>query len=109
MMTATDVVDFEKSQRETLRWLIIATLQAARPLGAAEPLILSTVTGVPHRVTALELRREMSYLEERGLILVAPMSKESPSWHARLTREGVDVADYTVPCGEGIARPRKYW
>ena len=105
----SDVIDFEKSSRETTRWLILATLNAARPLGAAEPLILSAITGVPHRVTALELRRELGYLEERGLVSIDPQSKESPAWHAKLTRDGVDVAEYTIPCDAGIARPRKYW
>lgn len=108
-MTDVDVIDFEKASRETLRWLIMATLNAARPLGAAEPLILSAISGIPHRVTALELRRELGYLEERGLILIPPSSKESPVWHARLTRAGVDVAEYTIACDAGIARPRKYW
>jgi hypothetical protein len=105
----TDVIDYEKASRETLRWLIMATLNAARPLGAAEPLILSAISGVPHRVTALELRREFSYLEERGLVSIDPASKESAAWHGKLTRDGVDVAEYTVACGAGIARPRKYW
>jgi len=105
----TDVIDYEKASRETLRWLILATLNAARPLGAAEPLILSAIAGIPFRVTALELRRELGYLEERGLASIDPASKESPSWHTKLTRAGVDVAEYTVPCDAGIARPRKYW
>jgi hypothetical protein len=105
----TDVIDFEKSSRETLRWLILATLNAARPLGAAEPLILSAITGIPHRVTALELRRELGYLEERDLVVIAPASKESPAWHGKLTRAGIDVVEYTVPCDAGIARPKKYW
>ncbi len=105
----TDVIDYEKASRETLRWLVIATLNAARPLGAAEPLILSAISGVPHRVTGLELRRELGYLEERGLVSIDPESKESPAWHGKLTRTSVDVAEYTVVCDPGIARPRKYW
>lgn len=105
----TEVIDYERASRETLRWLILATLNAARPLGAAEPLILSAIAGIPFRVTALELRRELSYLDERGLVSIDPASKESPAWHGKLTRAGVDVAEYTVPCDAGIARPRKYW
>lgn len=105
----TEAIDYERASRETLRWLIIATLNAARPLGAAEPLILSAISGVPHRVTALELRRELGYLEERGLVLIDPNSKEAAAWHGKLTRAGVDVAEYTVACEAGIARPRKYW
>lgn len=105
----TSVIDFEKGSRETTRWLILLTLDRARPLGAGEPLILACVSGAPHHVTALELRRELGYLEERGLVAIDPASKESPAWHAKLTRAGVDVAEYTVACDAGIARPRKYW
>lgn len=104
-----DVIDFEKASRETLRWLIVSTLNAARPLGASEPLILSAIAGIPFRVTALELRRELEYLEERGILLTNPASKDTPSWHAKLTRHGTDVAEYTVECNPGIARPKKYW
>ena len=30
-------------------------------------------------------------------------------WFADLTRIGVDLAEYTIPCEPGIARPEKYW
>ena len=105
----TDAIDFEKASRETLRWLILSTLNAARPLGAAEPLVLSAISGIPFRVTALELRRELDYLEERRLIEIDPASKDTPTWHAKLTRHGVDVTEYTVAIEAGIARPKKYW
>ena len=105
----TGAIDFEKSSRETLRWLILSTLNAARPLGAAEMLILSAISGIPFRVTALDLRRELDYLEERKLVEIDPASKDTPAWHSKLTRYGVDVVEYTVPCDPGIARPKKYW
>lgn len=100
-------VDLERAQRENLRWLILLTLQNARPLGAPESVILSVVQGVPMEVTVLELRRELSYLTDRGLIHVSGQS--GPQWHAQLTRQGVDVVEYTVPVEPGIARPVKYW
>ena len=30
-------------------------------------------------------------------------------WFADLTRLGVDLAEYTIDCQPGIARPDKYW
>lgn len=100
-------IDFEKKKREQLRWLILLTLNAARPLGANEGLILDTVQAVPLQVTALELRRELDYLEERGLIKI--QNQHTGVWLSELSRDGVDVVEYTVECDPGIARPQKYW
>ena len=35
--------------------------------------------------------------------------EKSAAWFADLTRYGVDVAEYTVDCQPGVARPAKYW
>lgn len=100
-------IDHAKVRRESLRWLILLTLNNARPMGAQEGPILSVAQSVYPDATALELRRELNYLDERALVKVA----QAPSgpWHAELTRHGVDVAEYTVDCEPGIARPAKYW
>ena len=38
------------------------------------------------------------------------LNKEpSGRWFAELNRHGTDVAEYTVECDPGIARPQKYW
>ncbi|GAB0058060.1 hypothetical protein SIID45300_02400 [Candidatus Magnetaquicoccaceae bacterium FCR-1] len=100
-------VDLAKARRETMRWNILLTLNNSRPIGAREELVLSVVQGMFPDATAHELRRELDYLDDRQLVTV----KKSPdgSWHAELTRYGVDVAEYTVDCDPGIARPVKYW
>lgn len=100
-------IDIEKQKREQLRWLILETLNSARPIGANEGLVLNVVNDVQGGVTTLELRRELDYLADRELVEVT--GKNSPIWHAELTRVGVDVVEYTVECDAGIARPRKYW
>jgi len=100
-------VDVEKARRETLRWQIMVVLNAARPLGTSEAIVLSTIQAIPMDVTAAELRKEIEYLEGRGLAEVT--GKETPLWHAALTWHGVDVVEYTVECHPGIARPRKWW
>lgn len=99
--------DAEKSHRETLRWVILLALNAARPLGAGEILIIGAVRQAIPDVTARELRNELDYLAERDLIRLE--GRDSPQWRAKLTRYGVDVAEYTVDCEPGIARPPKYW
>jgi hypothetical protein len=100
-------INIEKQRREQLRWLIMTALDAARPIGANEQLILSVVRELIADLTPRELRRELDYLEERGLIKLA--HKDSPTWLAELTRDGIDVVEYTCDCDPGIARPPKYW
>lgn len=101
------MTDFAKIRRENLRWLILLTLNHARPVGAHETMILSTVQAVYPDATPHELRRELDYLEDRELIDIT--KEPSGSWRAELTRYGVDIAEYTVDCEPGIARPVKYW
>jgi len=100
-------MDINKVRREMMRWNIILTLNNARPIGAAEELILSVVQAISPDATPVEVRRELDYLEERGLVHIdrAPTGH----WAADLTRHGVDLAEYTVDCDPGIARPAKYW
>lgn len=101
------MIDMEKQRREQVRWVLLLALNHARPYGAAELVLLGTVQGVYKDATALEVRRELDYLADRRLVAI----EKAPSgpWHAELTRFGVDIAEYTVECQPGIARPPKYW
>lgn len=100
-------IDAAKARRESMRWNILLILNNARPVGAHEALVLSTMQCVFPDATPLELRRELEYLSDRSLVEV----KKDPSghWLADLTHYGVDVAEYTVDVFPGIARPTKYW
>ncbi|ODC05247.1 hypothetical protein BFW38_06395 [Terasakiispira papahanaumokuakeensis] len=97
----------QKARREGLRWLILLTLNNARPLGAAEHLVLTVAQSEYPDATQLELRRALDYLSDRGLVDIdkAPTGR----WRADLTRYGTDIAEYTIDCEPGIARPSKYW
>lgn len=103
----TSFIDMERSRIATIRWVCLDALQHGRPYAVAEPLILSAVQGVPLLCTALDLRRELDYLADRGLVTLKRL--EGSPWQAELTRAGVDVVEYTVPVEPGIARPKKYW
>ena len=103
----THQIDHARVRREALRWLILLTLNNARPMGAFEGVVLSVAQAEYPDATALELRREMDYLGERDLVNLD--KQPSGRWKADLTRFGVDVAEYTVVCEPGIARPAKYW
>lgn len=100
-------LDPAKARRETLRWFILLTLNTSRPVDPHEAVVLSTIQGVLPDLTQLELRREMDYLADRSLVTL----KKEPSgvWICGLTHYGVDIAEYTVECRPGIARPEKYW
>lgn len=82
-------------------------LDHSRPVGANEQTIMDTMRALYPDITPLELRRELSYLDERGLVEV----KVEPigNWCAQLTRHGIDVVEYTVECQPGVARTPKYW
>lgn len=99
--------DVAKVRREHLRWLIILTLNNARPVGSLEGPILCVAQSEYPDATALELRRELDYLDDRELVTV--VKRPDGRWFAELTRLGVDLAEYTISCEPGIARPEKYW
>lgn len=101
------MIDQAKARREHLRWLILLTLNNARPIGAFEGPILSVAQSEYPDATAHELRRELDYLHDRKLVGIE--RRPDGRWLAELTRYGVDVAEYTVACEPGIARPEKYW
>lgn len=103
----TPSIDQARIRREALRWLILLTLNNARPIGAFEGPILSVAQSEYPDATPLELRRELDYLAGRQLVRVD--KHPSGRWFADLTRFGTDIAEYTLACEPGIARPAKYW
>lgn len=103
-MTADELARLAtKARSETIRWLLLLTLNIARPAEAHAGMLRSVVAAVYSDITDLQIRRELEYLEFRELITTRtdPMGQV----RAKLTREGVDVVEYTVDCEPGIARP----
>ncbi len=100
-------IDHARLRREALRWLIILTLNNARPVGAFEHLVLTVAQSEYPDASVLELRRELDYLAERELISLN--KQPNGKWFCALRRLGIDVAEYTVDCEPGVARPAKYW
>lgn len=101
------MIDPARARRESLRWYILLTLNNARPIDTHEALILTTLQAIYPDITAMELRRELDYLADRKMI---DLDKQPHGvWISGLTSLGVDIAEYTVECRAGIARPVKYW
>nr|WP_236887036.1 MULTISPECIES: hypothetical protein [Dickeya] len=90
-----------------MRWNLLLTLNKARPYTSNENFLLDVMRAIYPDTTALELRRELDYLADRKMIEL--VKQPSGTWFADLTRLGVDLVEYTVECGPGIARPEKYW
>lgn len=99
------MIDNEKQRREFTRWVLMLALNNARPIGAWEEVLISIVQGIYADVTRTELRRELDYLDERGLVKL--QKKPDGRWFSELTRDGVDVVEYTVDVDPGIARPAR--
>ena len=104
-MNAQDVVDIARAERETLRWILLYALWHARPYGTSEHVLLRTAHDIPLRVTPDVVRKELGYLQGKGLITTA---ENQPVWHAEITADGEDVVDYRADCPAGIARPRNW-
>ena len=83
-----------KSRRESLRWLILLTLNNARPVGAYEGPVLAVAQSEYPDATPLEIRRELDYLADRCLVTLD--KQPSGKWFADLTRYGTDIAEYTI-------------
>jgi hypothetical protein len=92
-----------KVRRESLRWFLLTALNHARPQGMYTEALLPIMQSVYPDATHLEIRTELDYLQERGLVEIA--KDPTDRWFARLDRYGIDVVEYTVPCDPGIARP----
>ncbi|MBH03989.1 MAG: hypothetical protein CMP08_07680 [Xanthomonadales bacterium] len=103
----TDPHQFEKIQRENMRWRILQTAEVSHPWPVREDLLLSTVAGPDMPITSTDLRREVAYLERRELVTVK--NRGLGPYLVELTRYGLDLAQYTIDCQPGIARPEKYW
>jgi len=98
-------IDLEKLRREEVRWRVLRVLDAGRPMPVSETLLLTALTDIKLELTPHELRREMDYLRDRGTIEI--LGEDGSVWSANLTRLGVDLVEYTIPCEPGIARPAR--
>ena len=97
----------EMIRRRQLRWLLLLVLNRARPYGLAESVLLGAAQDVYADASAIEVRINLDYLEDRRLVVI----ERTPSgpWKADVTRHGTDIVEYEVPCEPGIGRPQKYW
>ena len=97
----------QKARTEGIRWQLINILNKARPHTTGEQFLIDVLRQLYPDITGVELRRELDYLADRRLVDIT--KQPIGLWFADLTRLGVDIAEYTIDCQPGIARPVKYW
>jgi hypothetical protein len=92
-----------RARREFMRWLVLLAANINRPVQSTQRFLLQVIQAEYPDVTALELRRELDYLASRELLVIHtdPLNNT----RIELTRDGVDVAEYTVDVEAGIMRP----
>jgi hypothetical protein len=98
-------MDIRRIIREDMRGRILQALYLGQPFGLNEAVVQAIVSDIFQTATEIEVRRELDYLEERGLITIG--DKHRQAWFAKLTRGGVDVFERTVPCDPGIRLPKE--
>ncbi|ENX20176.1 hypothetical protein F892_03099 [Acinetobacter vivianii] len=99
--------DLDKARREGTRWLLLISLNRARPIGCSDAILLDVVNALYPRTTVVELHSQLEYLQNKKLVEID--RKPDGHWNSKLNSEGIDVVEYTTECPPGIARPAKYW
>lgn len=103
----SEAMDIEQKQREEARWRILRVVDAGRPIPVSEQIVWRVLTDIKLSLTLTEVRRELSYLRDLGLLELE--GEDAETWFAKLTASGVDVVEYNAARPAGVARPKKYW
>lgn len=93
--------NLERNRREGLRADILLILNVGRPTGASERLIKLTLGDRYDDIGDKELRQELDYLEDKGLVEISQRHQET--WKVELTAEGVDVVEGAEATPNGIS------
>lgn len=90
--------------RRESRWRILRTLEAGRPMKLRESILLSVLGDTQMIMTITELRRDLDYLEQHGLV---DIERAKDGWLAELSAKGIDIVEYAkdVEVPPGVARP----
>jgi hypothetical protein len=100
----------EQIRREETRWRILQILDKTRGSEIRELIIWRTLDDLQLVPSVVELRREMDYLAQKGLLKASQARSEfGYEWRAQLTAQGIDFVEFTTDDIPGIARPDRYW
>jgi hypothetical protein len=96
-------LDLARVRREEIRWHLLVVANVSRPGGCYTESMVPVIRAVYPDATEREVRLELDYLEARDLVTIKrdPMDR----WFVDLTREGIDLVEYTSVIQPGISRP----
>jgi hypothetical protein len=97
-------MELEQLQREDARWKMLRVIDAGRPVGVNESIVRRVLTDLSLPFSQADLRRELAYLRDLGLIEIGEVDGEQ---FAKATAAGVAVIEYTASAPAGVARPAK--
>jgi len=98
-------MDIEQQRRAAARWTILRILDAGRPVGVNDSVMLSILVEEKFLASWRDLQRECDYLHALSLLTFEDETEES--FAAKLTAPGIDIVEYNAPAPAGIARPAK--
>ena len=104
-MSRKDRQHIRDAHRRNLRWYILRMLDAARRYGVSETTMLRALTDAHLSPTPSEIRDELTYLDDCGLLT---LEREGPEWAAKIKPAGTDIVNYDADCPKGIGRPPQY-
>lgn len=99
------MTDNAQNRHEAIRWLILLTISNACPEGTNENTLLPVVKSRYPDANLDEVRSNMDYLVQGGLIRL-DMSSTGP-WFCMMRNEGMRFVYYATDVVPGIARPVK--
>ncbi len=82
------------ARRKDIRVIAFAAIDAGHPIGANESLILRVLGNVAIACSESELRRELCYLEDKGIIRLDRL--DGAPWLARLVGPATGIAEGNV-------------
>lgn len=92
----------EANRRELTRWLVLMTAHVCRPLDAPFQTILRVVQEAYKNASEHEIKLAVEYLKKSGHVI---HRCEKGFNFVELTRQGIDMVEYTIPAEPGIYRP----
>ncbi|MDD5028500.1 MAG: hypothetical protein PHH58_03205 [Rhodoferax sp.] len=91
-----------RTRHDALRWLFLKNLHADTRYASTDSALLNIARSEYPDATLTEVRRELQYL---FLAKLLTLTEKKSRWLLQLTRDGVDIAEYTIQCPPGIGRP----
>ena len=82
----------QRARRKDIRIVAFAATDAGHPFGVSESVILSVLGNIGIQCSAAELRRELCYLDEKGIIRLHRL--EGAPWMAQLVGPATGIAEH---------------